>query len=657
MNSIRNNSIFLLFCLLSGLIFTPVLVSAQADTSLIEGDISLVKVDSSHVRTDTVLTKADSIAVYFFRTSLDSLKDGRLYALDTSLTYFHQYNPTQKYNQMYAGLGNIGLAGKNRVFSPSLSINFSLTPSSFTPYLFTNKDIKYYQLIRPYTDLNYGMGPNKEQNLGVAFSRTLSKRLVLGVQLSIIHSPGAYLNQMSNINNAYFTGRYNTKDKRYGIIANYMHNKLLIQENGGLVYDSVFEQHLETDKKVVPVQLAKAENQMKLSGLFVEQYFNLLKPLKNINSHRKIDPGNISYAFQYLKSQNIYTDDEPKAKFYAVFPAVFDTVSTRDSTYQIRIRNRFKWSNQGYHDDRLSQVFHLYGGIQFDYIKQHLAYDSIDKTYNETSPFGGLTLKLFQRSILNARVDYTLGGYHAGDFKLAASLLQYLGSEEKNVGIITLNLKIASRMPAWYYSYYSSNRFNWDNQFNKEHLLILQGEYQYKGFKAGVHLLTIQHYTFLNDSIKPKQLSTTGSIFQLYTEGNFLIHHFGVNFRVVRQSTTMGHNLHLPTFTGKLDLFYKNWVFKKAARLQTGIQLAYFTSYYSDAYMPALRIFYLQSQKQIGDYLFVDVYATLRVQTLRFFVKASNLLGYTGNYHYYESPHYPGLAPGIFLGFNWRFHN
>ncbi len=644
------NHILFLISLLTVLLLSPVLSRAQTDSLEIQND-------SLNSTKDSLLTRADSLSVTFYTNSLDNLRSGKIRSIDSTLTYFHQYNAADADNRMYASLGNIGLATNNRIFSPTLSVHLNMNEKAFKPYMFSNKDVRYYKLIKPYTNLHYVLGAAKEQNLDVTFTRYVSKHLLLGVQYSLINSPGHFKNQKSNNNNVYFTAQYFTENKRYGLIANYLHNKLVVQENGGLLYDSIFQQHLETDSKVIPVQLTTAQNLIKSSSFYIEQYFNLLKPLKNKNTSRKIDPGNISYTFQYLKSQAIYSDQEPNADFYNTFPAVFDSLSTFDSNYRIRIRNRFEWSNKGYNKDKLSNLFYLFGGIAFSNIKQHLATDSINKTYNETNPYGGLRLNLFKRSILNARIDYTLGGYHSGDFKLEASLDQYLGSEEKNVGRILINFQLVNRMPDWFLSYYHSNRFNWDLNLKKEHILELKGEYQYKGLKAGVKMTTIQHFTFLNDSVKPQQLNNTGSLLEVYTEGNFLIHHWGINFRLVHQSTTLQQSIHLPLFTGKLDLYYKNWVFKKAAKLQTGFQLYYFTAYFSDAYMPELRQYYLQNDQKIGNYLFADAYATLKVKTFRFFLKANNLLGYLGKYQYFESPHYPALTPGFYLGVNWRFHN
>lgn len=613
---------------------------------------------SDTIRADTVRIRMDSTSVYYFIGSIDSLIANRFHSIDTTLTYFHQYNPVQHGNRMYSTLDNIGLASYNRVFSPILTEGYIYMPPTFNRFLVSNYEVRYFKLRSPFTNLSYAMGPQKEQNLGVGFSRLVGKRLTLGIQLRLVNAPGVYYRSFSNDKNFYLTAQYYTKDKRYGIIANYLYNKDKVQENGGLLYDSIFEQHLETDPKVIPVRLKTAQNMVKTSGFFVEQYFNLQKPDSNkTQSKRQIDAGNISYTFQYQKNKMVYSDLSSDSLFYMAFPAVFDTLSSYDSIYQVRVRNSIRWSNQGYNEGKLSQVFHLSFGLNFDHIEQSMAYDSTLSKINELSPFGGLSLWLFKRSYLNARAQFTVGGYNNGDFEIEAGLMQYLGSQEKNIGKLRLNLHIVNRMPAWYFSHYKSNRFNWDQTLKKERFLILKGEYLYKRFLVGAKLQTLNNYTFFNDSVKPAQNLQTGTVLQLYSEGTLPIHKFGINFRGVYQTTSMGNSIHLPLFTGMLDLYFKGWIFHHAGKLQTGFQLSYFTSYYADAYMPELRSFYLQSQKKIGDYLMVTAYASLKVKTFRIFVKETNLRGYLGKFNYYSTPHYPAIGPGLYLGVSWRFHN
>ena len=616
--------------------------------------------DSTNITADSTELLVDSTAVYYFTGSLDSLKAGRLHYVDTTITTFNQYDPAQKDNRMFNTLSNVGLASYDRVFSPSTDVGYQMKSRVFAPYMLYNDQVVYYKLIRPFTELQYVMGPAKEQSLWVTFSRKMSQLFTFGVDLYLVNAPGSYANSKSDDKYVSFTSRYHTKDQRFGVIANYLHNKVIVRENGGITSDSLFSLNLEKDRQAIPVALKTAQNMVKSSGFYVEQYFNLQKPgMRKDSTPKKLSGGSISYSFLYQRNQMIYTDQEAAdTVFYGAFPVVFDTINTYDSAYQEKISNRMVWSSLAYNEDKLSQVFRAYFGASYDHILQVLPYDSTKYINNQFIPFGGISLKLFQRSFLDASAEMVLGGYNSGDLKIQGSLLQYLGSVEKNVGQLYFKVVFENKTPAWYFAHYSSNRFNWQLNLQKERMFAFTGEYRYKIIRAGVTFRSLGNYTFFNDSVFPQQAANPGSVLQLYTSGTIPLHNFGINLRAIYQSTSMGAILHLPQLTGKINLFFKKWIFNKAARLQTGVQLSYFTSYYADAYMPELRAFYLQHEKKIGDYLYLDVYATMKIKGFRFFMQGKNILGFVGNDKgYYNSPGYPGYDGGFYLGVSWKLYN
>jgi hypothetical protein len=106
-----------------------------------------------------------------------------------------------------------------------------------------------------------------------------------------------------------------------------------------------------------------------------------------------------------------------------------------------------------------------------------------------------------------------------------------------------------------------------------------------------------------------------------------------------------------------MDIYFRTHIFKKAAVLQTGFQLMYFSEYYADAYMPELRMFYIQNNQKIGNYPYLDVYLTLMVKRVRIFVKMSHLNSYLGDYRYYMAPSYPARDARFSFGASWRFHD
>ncbi len=646
-------------------------ISAQTDTTVVLTDTSSIEIknniaDSLSIKKSKpkpdfkLTTHIDSNDVQFFYGTLDSLKAEEFHPIDTCTLYFQQYDPLYHGNNFYSTLSNIGLAHKNLAFTPALSVGYQFANIHFARYSYQNNRVKYYKLFVPYSEIEYVLGSKKEQALSVLLTREIFKGFVFGLDISVINSPGPYERSASDDKRYYFTAQYYTPNKRYGVMANYLRNKITVEENGGIKYDSIFEDNLETNRRIVPIMLESndAQNQIIESGVYIEQYFNLLKPKSKKDSlKRKVDAGNISWAFQFQRNKRMYSDKDPLVDFYEPFAPAIDSLATFDSLFQQRIHNRLKWSSIGYNDDALSKVFYIYFGANHDNIQQLLPYDSVKTTYNQITPFGGISLKLFKSSHLTAVGRIVLGGYNSGDYRISAKLDQYLGTSKRNIGQLHFGLNMSGRTPSWFYSEYQSNRFRWKNDLKKEQIMVLSGAYQFRALKAGVDFSSFSNYTYLNDSVKPEQIGTPTSVLKIYIKGNLPIGKFGINTRLVYQTTSKPEAIRLPDFFGVLDLYFKSPVFKKAGTLQTGFQFNYFTTFYADAYMPELRAFHIQNEKKIGNYVFADFYVTLKVKTARLFFKAANLTSYLGNYTYYAAPHYPARDARFYFGINWRFHD
>ncbi|MFK5856943.1 MAG: hypothetical protein QM503_12500, partial [Bacteroidota bacterium] len=469
--------------------------------------------------TDSVLTHHDSLVVIYFEGSTQNLKLNKYTYIDTNTYNYQRYNPLHLNNGMYSTLSNIGLAAKNLVFTPILSTSYYLNSSVFTNYLYHNEKVKYYKPYVPYTELNYVMGAHREQNFNVVFTREIFNGLTIGLDYALNFSPSdesPYLRSGINEQRVFFTTQYYTKNKRYGVIANYLTNKLVAEENGGITYDSIFEDNLESDRRIIPVNLLQAENMVKQSGFFIEQYFNILSPLSKKDSiKRKIDPGNISYSFRYRRNQMIYTDEDTLTPFYIGHSSPLDSISTFDSLYQDEFQNTIRWSNIGYHENPNDKIFYMFMGASHNYINQMLPYDSVKITYSQLTTFGGVAFNFGKSFHLDADISYVFGGYNQNDFQLNGQLIQYLGTELRNIGFLKFGLNFINKTPEWYYNNYQSNYYRWSNNLKKENHLILSGSYNYKQFSAGAKFFTFDNYTYLDDSVRPKQIEKGETLLQL----------------------------------------------------------------------------------------------------------------------------------------------
>jgi len=57
-------------------------------------------------------------------------------------------------------------------------------------------------------------------------------------------------------------------------------------------------------------------------------------------------------------------------------------------------------------------------------------------------------------------------------------------------------------------------------------------------------------------------------------------------------------------------------MFRKVVEVQLGIDVTYYTSYYGDAYMPALGQFICKTKKELGNYPYVDFFFSMKIKKL-----------------------------------------
>ncbi len=87
----------------------------------------------------------------------------------------------------------------------------------------------------------------------------------------MINSLGTYQHQKSNNRKIAFKSEYFTDNLKYGFIANYSHSKVVVQENGGLANDSIYEHNLEPDRSIIGIKLWNAETNVRKAQIGFQQ--------------------------------------------------------------------------------------------------------------------------------------------------------------------------------------------------------------------------------------------------------------------------------------------------------------------------------------------------------------------------------------------------
>lgn len=611
--------------------------------------------------------KTDSTQVYFFYKNLNNITLGNISTYDTTTLLASYYEPLEKPYSIYQTLSNSGLAHKSISFLYPISLGFNSELASFSSYI-KNYDNTIYPIVyQPFTEIKYMSGDKKEQHLEVLFCREFLPRFFITLNYDIDFSPGAY--KRSKMQNSFFNGnfRYNTKNNRYGITSSYFHNKIEIQENGGIVNDYIFINNEETDKSIIDVNLTNATNLIKVSGFAIDQYFNILGPTVNkaqdsTYKKRKIDIGRINHHFGYQRNRYVYEDGKPLSSFYQGFDPALDSLKTFDSVDFHTIKNIIYWNTLGYKKHNNDVPFYLTFGLEHNYTYHAGYYNVIEQErFNEQNlsnlrANAGIIINLFKSTRITGNAQIITSGYQAGDFFIEGQWKQFLGTYKKNIGTLVFSVNLNRQSADWFEECYYSNNFRWNNDFNPSTSLLLHGSYELPYFTIGIKQTTIDNYIYFGTDAKPKQYLKVLSISSLYSTLNITLNKFEMIGFASLQTTNNDDIIHLPSFQGKIKLAYNITLVKNNSMMQPSIAVKYFTEYYADAYMPALRTFYLQNDVKIGNFPYIDLCVTFKIKRANIFVMYTNMYSLTLDNRYFTTPHYPMRDSRLCLGVNWRLY-
>jgi len=610
---------------------------------------------------DSLRHAHDTSSIYFFYHHIDSLARQKLNPVNPSnLKGFQRYNPLETDPQLfYATTGNIGLAHNPMFHKPFVSAGFDFGIHSFDQYTYHNNNTKYIFYDTPVTNLSYFNGSQKEQYFKVKHSQQIAKLITVGADLYYLNAPGFYVRQETNNRSVVFTAQYFTDNDRYGIIANYYHNKFEVEENGGIQNDSVFEENLEPNRKQIAVNLNTAENLVKESGVGMSQYFSLAKPVpKNdttaLKNLKVFHFGKISHDFNYNRKIQIYTDQEPASEFYHPFDSILDSAQTFDSVFISTIENQFSWSNLRIGSEVNDKVIYVRFGLKHQYTE--ISGYTEKRYFNQLIPNAEIELHPHATIDLNFTGNFTIGDFNSNGFYLGGKYLHRFDYGKRDLGRLSAEVFLLNQEKGWFYSEYHSNYLRWNNDFKKERMLSINANYTLKRLQLGVAYQTTNNFVYLGLDAKPVQHDQSLNVLAINLKKDFQFGKFGWDNTIIYQQTSDKSVLRLPEWTALVSVYFTLPMFQNAIIFQPGLDFYYYTAYFADTYMPSTRSFYIQNEKEIGNHLYADIYLNLVLKRFRFFLKYQHLNSAFGNYDYYTVPHYPMNDASLKFGLSWNFY-
>lgn len=623
---------------------------------------------------------------FLFSQNNDSLKPLRVNSTTRSFTENQfenvdsgEYIQNTLYNfQNYIDrghLGNIGLPFNNFSLLSTSSdyLGFNYSKNNFENYFFLPQKIKFYNTRTPYTDLMYVTGSKREQAFKMTFSYNVKKNWNITADLYRIRSEGFFLRQNTNHSFIALSSNYKSLNNRYYFLASVIYNNAKNSENGGIADDSVFFASGTIDKKLIDVKLIDAKRTTINRSVFFKQYLNFGTKSTDTATYNVIAPESRLILSSLFENTILkYEDEYPSGGYY---PAIyFDSTRTFDSTFIYKIENELSWKRL---DNNKHRGFIDLIGVGFSVkhqlvkIEQREKYsisglsvvhglvnttqDKIDTTFNNI--IGGAEFyNTYSKNKFwwNLIAKYTFSGYNKDDYYAAITFKKAI---RDSLNSLTFKVETKLHEADFIYSRYSSNHFRWNNDFGKaqETRLLVNFLMKKQDFSGGIDFTNYTNVLYFNDSAVSKQFQGAVPVITAYLRKDFVFYNWHLNNKIIYQKVPASAVIRLPEFILEHSLYYENDMFKHALRLQIGVSVFYFSEYYANAYMPATAQFYLQDNKQYGNYPFIDFFVNMKIKTVRIFFKIDHLNnGWMGN-NYMLTPGYPINDRAFKLGVSWRF--
>jgi hypothetical protein len=611
---------------------------------------------------------------------LDSTK------LDTLHDYNHIFHPVYKKAWTATYTGNYGSPAMDNNFfnrKPTLNYFFAQTREA---YILTPDKLAYFNTHTPYTRLDYTQSENKSRNnetrFNVIHSQNINPWWNFTFRVDLAKSDGQYLSQETGNNSVSLYSSY-TKDF-LNIHAGFITNSLKNNENGGLINDSLL--NFPDNVEFWQVNLEASDTKLNSNFFFAtaEYRFGKLIETGENEAFRFRPVMGVLYSFDYNINKHQFNENEDSDNTYfknSYYPDSY----TKDSMVFNELTNVIQLKQYENADKKYS--FGTRAFIGFEINRGTMAGPYVENPYQMDYPEGllGATPNDYQPDSIIRRTDisysnsfvgggifretgkfwkwnfdgkFYLAGRKLGQTEIRGLIYKPIHFSFDSTASISFNGAIENRVPDYFQEKFYSNHFRWDQGLKMEQRLTAGGKFDMPGhgFELGAKYAVINNYIYNDASGIPNQTGDELLVLSAWLDKDFRYRGLHLRTRVLWQKTSDDRYIHLPDWSAFVSGYYQ-FTISKVMFTQIGSDVRYNTKYYADAYAPSTGLFYLQNEKQYGNYPYIDVYADLRLKRTRVFFKYMNVGTHFLKGEYMTTPHYPMNRATFRLGVSWAFYD
>lgn len=621
------------------------------------GSISTQKIISDSSKKKQFTTD-DKVKINYY-TLYDTAKK----SIDTSIQFLHR-NPLQSI--WHVDLGNTGSSAFSLCFTPDMNPSMQLGLDAIKPLLFEQKDIKFYNTTRPFTDIYYRNGSKADQLISLLHTQNITPDWNVSVNYRKINSPGFYKWQKTNHDNLALSSQYLSNNKRYSVNAAMLYNKLQQDENGGITsYEYLFSSAYN-DKRLIPVNFenisinrSSVSNYYRNVSLLLQQqyFFGKKDSIFNIDSTEKIynfkPVFSVKHSFYSQHNYYRFKDVQPDTSDYNWLANDFEARDSLFSTnFHTQIGNAFSLNGDVRLKGKVMQAEVGYG-IEVEHVKSIL----LNNQYFNNFIFGRIEKpsQSDREWLYRAHLKLYFTGNTIGNFLMNAQAGRNMGNQ---LGTFLIGFNQSLQTAPYTFSNYATNYFSTSNSFAKQSISDLFVSYKNVPYKTNLtfHYYLIGNYFYRDTNLTALQYASVIPLFQLQFNKTFQYKTIAFDNQLLIQKTTAFNPIQLPIWASRHRLAYQNKIFKRKLSISTGFDMRYNTPYFASDYAPLYFGFVSQYQYKINNIPEFTYFFNFNVKRFRASIAFDQLqqLFTRNNINF---PNYAAQNMALRFGLHWIFVN
>ena len=575
--------------------------------------------------------------------------------VDTTLSVAKQYkfNFRRKDNFEYLAFANSGQ-----------TINYLSVqsgPQSILPMpgfrakihqMFQPDEVFYYHVPTPLTEMYFKTAFQQGQSTDVLITANLSPRMNYAIAYRGHRSLGHYQHSLSGVSQLRFSSWYENPNRRYRLRLQMANQKIEQQENGGL--DNLSLQNYTDkitefeDRARLSVKFQNATHFFTGKRYLLEQDYALIMtsdsiPLPALRLGYRIQTDSQRHTFD---QQAAVEEFGSLAEGYTTPKDQLHYASTRHDVYAL-----FEQSKWG-------QIEAYGSALKYSYNNAHT---TLDDVVNESGIAVGGKLGF---SLQDSKWKFHFE--QSADDNLLGSFAQLTASFPK---IVKVHLQGGFRWETYsprftllnYHSSYSS--FIWQKSMLKTNRSTFFSSLDVP--KLGlfsVSLITLDNYAYFQQNFEkgslfatPEQWDETIHLLKARWDNRISLGVFSLDTNIQFQQLDDNAPIHIPDLLGRSTVSYADEWFRKAAFVQIGATVKYYSSFYADAYSPILSDYVVQDAVKIGGEPLFSAFFNAKIQQTRLYFNAENLGAVWNGNNRLAAPDYPYRDFILRFGIVWNF--